>query len=374
MKNTLFLTLCLFLSTSLFAMPAKKGIYKTTAEDGTEVMIQKFGDEKFHYTTDLNGLWLRQNADGNYAKAEVLNAKQITERRESMRRVRKAHQHGVQRVMPPRVLVILAAYSDRSFKDGNSQTAYDDLFNGANYTFNGATGSVQKYFSDQSYGQYVPLFDVVGPVTLPETQNYYGKNDDYGDDQHAEQMIADACKKADEQFDINFAEYDADGDGYVDCVYVIYAGKGEADSPQEDAIWPHNARIEDSWDDMECIVDGKRVNVYVCSSEHDDNGYREGIGTICHEFSHVLGLPDLYDTNDGEQKTLGEWDLMDYGGYNNLGRTPPSYSAYERFYMGWVEPIPLNPDEPSQSHSERPEHIRRLRAHLQNRTAQPQRT
>ncbi len=346
MKNTFTLFLILFFSVSMFSMPAKKGVYKATSQDGKEIQILKFGDENFHYTTDLNGSWLKQNSQGLYVPAQALSQSQIKERKANPRKVRKAHQHGVQRVTPARVLVILAQYSDRSFREGNDAAAYDALFNADNYSFNGATGSVGKYFRDQSYGQYVPQFDVVGPVTLPNKQNYYGKNDEYGDDQHPEQMIADACEQADKNLNVNFTKYDSDGDGYVDCVYVIYAGKGEADSPQEDAIWPHNARIEDSWDDIECVLDGKRVNVYVCSSETDDNGYREGIGTICHEFSHVLGLPDLYDTNDGEQKTLGEWDLMDYGGYNNLGRTPPAYSAYERFYMGWVEPIPLNPNEP----------------------------
>lgn len=335
MKKLFFTTICLSIFMLANAVPAYRGPITTTDADGNEVTIYKHGDERLHFITNQSGTILVRNAEGNYVKAPVRS----TLCKVSPRRVQR---HAVERVMPPRVLVVLAQYSNVSFRDGNNAAAYDDLFNGANYSFNGATGSVAKYFRDQSYGQYVPQFDVVGPVTLQYNQRFYGENDEYGVDKNAELMIAHACRLADEQFGVDFSQYDADGDGYVDAVYVIYAGKGEADSNQDDAIWPHNARVEDSYD-VECVVDGKRVNVYVCSSETDDNGYREGIGTICHEFSHVMGLPDLYSTDeDHGRKTLGEWDIMDYGSYNNQGRTPPAYSAYERFFMGWVEPILMN--------------------------------
>lgn len=324
------------------AVPAYRGALIAVDADGKEITIYKHGDESFHYQTDENGDWLSLSAEGKYEKTNALTKAQIMRRRNKSRRIAQVQRHAVERVMPPRVLVVLAQYSNVTFKSDNNLNAFDDMFNGSNYTFNGATGSVSKYFSDQSYGQYKPQFDVVGPVTLPQNQRFYGENDEFGDDRNAELMVAHACRLADEQYNVDFTQYDSDGDGYVDAVYVIYAGKGEADSNQEDAIWPHNARVEDSWD-VECVVDGKRVNVYVCSSEIDDNGYREGIGTICHEFSHVMGLPDMYATDDDQgQKTLGEWDLMDYGGYNNQGRTPPSYSAYERFFMGWTEPILMN--------------------------------
>ena len=55
-----------------------------------------------------------------------------------------------------------------------------------------------------------------------------------------------------------------------------------------------------------------------------------------------MGLPDIYSTDaSSTHKTLGQWDLMDYGPYNNDGNTPPAYSAYERWFMGWFTPTLL---------------------------------
>ena len=242
------------------------------------------------------------------------------------------NRHSLERQTPPRVLVILTEFKNKSFREENGKQVWEQFFSGENV-------SVKRYFSDQSFGNYVPEFDVVGPVKLDNNYEYYGKNIE-GEDQYAEQMIIDACKKADIE-GVDFTEYDADGDGYVDCIYVLYAGKGEADSKDENSIWPHNYRIEDI--DLECILDGKHINVYVCSNEINAGQKREGIGTACHEFSHVLGLPDMYPTNGAEDyKTLGAWDLMDYGAYNNNGHTPPSYSAYERWFMGWTEPYMMS--------------------------------
>ena len=92
------------------------------------------------------------------------------------------------------------------------------------------------------------------------------------------------------------------------------------------------------------VFDGKILYDYACSSELKGNSGSNmcGIGTFCHEFSHVLGLPDLYDTEYSGHNTLGSWDIMDYGGYSNNGRTPPSFSSYERFYLGWLTPTILN--------------------------------
>jgi M6 family metalloprotease-like protein len=136
---------------------------------------------------------------------------------------------------------------------------------------------------------------------------------------------------------VDFTQYDNDGDGYVDFVFVIYAGYGEADGAEENTIWPH------SWNLLaagtKCQVDGKTVDLYACGNELDYfSNKHTGIGTFCHEFSHVLGLPDLYVTNKATHITMNEWDIMDYGSYNNEGNTPPTFSAYERFFMGWLQP------------------------------------
>ena len=143
---------------------------------------------------------------------------------------------------------------------------------------------------------------------------------------------------------VDFKNYDNDGDGYVDFVYVIYAGFGEADSQMDSVIWPH------AWDvrNYRYRHDGKYIGRYACGCEMNYiSKVYDGIGTFCHEFSHVLGLPDLYYTAQSgtAPHTLSDWDIMDYGPYNNDGNTPPAYSAYERFYMGWLTPRLLTEPE-----------------------------
>jgi len=257
-----------------------------------------------------------------------------------------------------RGLVILVQWDGTSFKSSNKPADFDSLMNGQNYTYGGATGSVRKYFMDQSMDQYKPHFDVVGPVTMPHSYSWYGQNKD-GNDRYLADFVIDACNLADTVLGVDFSQYDCDEDGVVDFIYFIYAGKGEADGGGDNTIWPHN------WDLISALAynysyqttyyynsysdcnlptyDGYYVNNYACSNELD--GYssaRNGMATIAHEFSHVLGLPDLYDTgystNYYSGYTPGAWDIMDMGSYNNDGNTPPNYSVYEKYYLGWAEP------------------------------------
>ena len=166
---------------------------------------------------------------------------------------------------------------------------------------------------------------------------YYGKNNpSIQFDAAPWTMVKEACQLVDDSVD--FKQYDNNNDGYVDFVYVIYAGYGEADGGDENTIWPHSYWLLDAG--ITCKVDGKYVDLYACGNELDSRtNYHTGIGTFCHEFSHVLGLPDLYETTGyGTYKTIGAWSILDYGPYNNDGNTPPAYSAYEQFFMGWLIP------------------------------------
>ena len=238
-------------------------------------------------------------------------------------------------VFPTKVPVILVQYKDVHFASGNDKTAFNNFFNGDSYTYNGATGSVKKYFSDQSYGKFVPQFDIIGPVTLVNNRSFYGNNDTYGDDEHAEGMVTEACQLADAQ-GTNFAQYDLNGDGYIDAVIVVYAGEGES-ATRPEYVYPMAGYL-----DEEILIDNKYIETYAYVPELRDMTNRAGIGEMVYQFSHLLGLPTLSDTDGGKEKTLGDWDVMDHGCYNNNGNTPAAYSAYERFYLGWVEPILLN--------------------------------
>ena len=173
---------------------------------------------------------------------------------------------------------------------------------------------------------------------------YYGENNSNGDDKRAATMVAEACRLADK--DVDFARYDWDGDNEVDQVYVIYAGYSEASGAPPSTVWPHEWDLESATSirdgDGAFELDGTVINTYACSNElQGTRGSRiSGIGTACHEFSHCLGLPDMYDTT-GKAFGMDCWDLLDYGCYNNDEYTPAPFTSYERMFCGWLEPSVL---------------------------------
>lgn len=231
-------------------------------------------------------------------------------------------------------LVILVQYSDIKFTVNNAGDYFDRFLNETGFNDNGATGSVRDFYKKGSGEFFTPHFDLYGPVTLKNRRSYYGGNDSWGNDLRPCQMVREACELLDDQ--INFADYDLDNDGYVDNVYIIYAGQGEADFGSAECIWPHRWSL--SADGVSCTLDGKFIENYGCCNEWGDNSVT-GIGTFCHEFGHVMGLPDLYSTsyNNATSLTPGSWSVMDYGPYLNNGRTPPTFSAFERNALGWID-------------------------------------
>ena len=331
---------------SVWAIPARKGGIVKTQPDGSQITVYQHGDEHFHWQTNGKGEWLKLDEDGFYRVTEALSVEQVEAKR--MNSPKRAAMAAYPLNVAPRGLVILVNFADVAFEtekaEMDSMLTGEDYNRKYSYTYRGRTynvnsnGSARQYFYDSSHGQYNPKFDVVGPVTVSENMAYYGKNNSYGNDSHPEHMINEACKLADTECNVDFSQYDNDGDGYVDFVFVIYAGYGEADGGGDNTIWPHAWNLYQAAG-RRCEVDGKVVDLYACGNELDNFSKKHtGIGTFCHEFSHVLGLPDLYVTNTASHTTMNEWDIMDYGPYNNEGNTPPAYSAYERFFLGWLQP------------------------------------
>ncbi|MBP1644489.1 MAG: family metalloprotease domain protein [Bacteroidetes bacterium] len=236
----------------------------------------------------------------------------------------------------PNFLVILVSFSDIPFNSANVTTMQNQISQ-TNYTTNGATGSVKDYFFDNSMGILNANFTVVGPYTLSQNQAYYGANTDDNDIRPRE-MVAEACSLANPN--VNFANFDNDNDGIVDMIHVIYAGRGEHNGGGTDAIWAHSWALSTPTN-----FDGVNVYNYSCSNELRTTTAVDGIGTICHEMGHVLGLPDFYDTDyegsGGQSIHLSSWDLMAGGSYNNSAKTPPYLSALERQILGWSTPISL---------------------------------
>lgn len=334
------------------AVPARRGAILRTAADGTEKEVYLHGDAFGHYITDAEETWLDETTLQPMSE-EAKNARlQVIDEHNQARRVQGANKVGNKPNIAPRGLLIMVNFKDKAFE--TSHETINNMLNGDNfmrnysysYTYGGKTysetvkseGTARQYFQAQSYGKYNPIFDVVGPYTLSQNYSFYGKNDASGNDANVGAMIKEACELANKG-GANFTLYDNDNDGKVDFVYILYAGYGEADGGPANTVWPHNYRLSNYGSTYACTVDGKKIDNYACSNEI--NYYSQvynGIGTFCHEFSHVLGLPDLYTTNGATHHTLVDWDILDYGPYLNDGNTPPNYSAYERFFLGWLTP------------------------------------
>ena len=260
-----------------------------------------------------------------------------------------------------RGLLIVVEFADLPLAAGNTVQSFDSLANADSYTYNGAMGSCKKYYQDQSNGLYTPHFDVVGPVVLPGTHAFYGTDAAYeGDDRYLADFVIDACKGA-QQMGVDFANYDQDNDGLVDLVYIIYAGHSQADGGAAECIWPHawdmqsilyfgNTHQTEYYVKQDAmgniteqhlpVLNGKTILKYACSNELIfRNNARTSIGTICHEFGHVLGLADLYRTDGTTSNEVpGTWALMSNGNYLNNGNTPPNLSVWEKYSLGWVAP------------------------------------
>lgn len=337
------------------AVPAKKGVWKTLMlTDGTEVKAQLVGDEHGHFWKGANGLAYRWTESGY----ETVDAKTIMEKAKARRM--KANAQRMKR-LPKRDmlsgvgnytgkkkgLILLVNFSNKTFKTANNKALYQRIANEAGFSEGNFHGSMADYFKDQSLGQFELDFDVVGPLTVSKKYSYYGQNDNDENDMHPAEMVIEALNLAKDEV-TDWKQYDWDDDGYVDQVYVVYAGYGEADyNGDSNVIWPHAYTLKEAKEYGDgtgpfTVADGLQVDTYACGAElNGSTGAIGGIGTMCHEFSHCLGYPDFYDIDYSGGQGMGNWDLMDSGSYNGDGYQPAGYTSYERWEAGWTEPVVL---------------------------------
>lgn len=344
MKQRIFILnalLCLVLS--VWAVPAKRGVWcSLSLVDGTEVKAQLVGDEFLHYYVSEDGTkYVQDESTGLYRKM----TDEVTAQRRAA--VRRAQAQGRQKRMLRKAqasnvfqgtkkgLIILVQFTDSKFKSGHDLALYERIANDENYSGNNFRGSIKDYFKAQSHGLFELDFDVAGICQLQHTYAYYGKNSN-DNDVRAGQMVAEACLWAHEH-GTDFSKYDWDGDGEVDQVFVLYAGHGEASYDKDpDTIWPHMHYLSASDYRKSLSLDGVTVDTYACSCELNGDGNLDGIGTFCHEFSHCMGFPDLYDTSYAGWFGMGDFDLMCSGSYNGDSKCPAGYSAYEKAECGWL--------------------------------------
>lgn len=366
--------------TFALAVKIKPGPRLMTQSDGTIITIYGYGDENRHYYMTSDNILL-YNIGSNFfiAKIDSTNgvlsstgilAHNLGQRSiDETRAIEKQNSYYFLNSAPavhsnskelyenitnnstyfphtgtPKALVILVQFTDTTFKINSPKYIFDKYLNANSFdekkdgTLALNYGSVAQYFSDMSGGSFRPQFDVYGPVTLQHSSSYYGSGDD--DMNH---LISDACKAIDDSVD--FSKYDANGDGKVDLVYIIYAGYSQSITSNSDDLWPKSGT-----DSNLGYYDGKQIYRYGINNElnytwkgymNDHKTYINGIGLFCHEFSHCMGMPDMYATtspaNKMDNQEMEMWDLMDGGEYTDNGYCPTPYTAWEKESMGWLK-------------------------------------
>ena len=386
----LSLIICLILcSLTTWAAKAESIPVQVRQADGSVVTVILRGDEHINWYTTLDGVLLVQGEDNNYYIGKVeksgnlIATKQLAHEAHTRSQAERnliAKQdkdkffayvnkiaeesenaydnspltrgpivdtgyHGVPyfpHTGSPKALVILAEFQDTTFTIQDTKKVFtnylmnEDHFSDKRYNQDQNYKGVRGYFKDCSYGKFTPVFDVVGPIKLPKAHAVYGAGNDRMD-----LLLANACAAVDGM--VNFADYDANNDGIVDLVYVIYAGHSANTSGNKDTnIWPKSGTIT-----ISNKFDGKSIRRYGVSNELNgsektskNNKKINGIGLFCHEFSHTLGLPDIYayntDAENQDNQGMEYWDIMDGGTGIRGGRVPASYLAWEREVMGWM--------------------------------------
>ena len=368
------LILVVFVGIQVLAIPAHRGLMQKSQPDGTFLSVQLNGDEYYSFYTTADGYTILLNDEGAFVYAKLdgvtLAPTQLIAHDEGQRTAAEksylavtpkglidetsAARANVRRVKRDvdlsnfdfenfHGLVILVEFSDKKFASENPQEFYTEMFNteGLSGYHDPVTnrdvscpGSVCDYFNDQSNGAFKPQFDVYGPYTSTKKANQCYL-------EHGS-IFKGALRNADA--DVDFKNYDINQDGKVDMVFFLVAGYSASSNGEESGyLWPHAGSLTNAL----ITCDGKWFDRYASSTElyglesSPSSVLVEGIGTICHEFSHVLGLPDFYDTDyplsGGKSHHPGYWDVMASGADNIYGRYPVGYSFYERYALGWAD-------------------------------------
>ena len=394
----LLLIICLTLySLTNWAVKADTTPIQVRQADGSVITVILRGDEHINWYTTLDGVLLVQGVDNNYyigkvdRRGKLIATKQLAHESVSRSQTERnliakqdkqkffAYVHKIAETTEkaynnsplsrnpiintgwggvpyfphtgsPKALVILAEFQDTTFTIQDTKNVFtnylmnEEHFTETRYSQNQNYKGVRGYFKDCSYGKFTPVFDVVGPIKLPKAHAVYGADND-----NIDLLLTDACNAVDEM--VNFADYDANNDGIVDLVYVIYAGhSANYKGNKVTNIWPKSATVY-----ITDKFDGKSIRRYGVSNElkgsdktSKNNKKINGIGLFCHEFSHTLGLPDIYayqtDAENQDDQGMEFWDIMDGGTEIRGGHVPASYLAWERKVMGWLDVEKLTTD------------------------------
>lgn len=402
-KLLLIAVLMIATATAALAIPAKR-VWRTVSQpDGTQLRLMLVGDERLHYFVTEDSVPVLESNNAYYyadaigfgmSRSNVLahNAADRTASEvklastASVKRVERLRPYINQNLFRParplkmrraeadsdsvatfyssdhrditgqhKSIVILTEFPNKKFAAGHDSTYYWDMVNEEGYTNEeGAIGSIHDYFKDQSHGLLDLTFDVVGPIEMDYNYSHYGGSSSDANDENPWEFAHEAITKVDSLYDVDWAEYDWDGDGEVENLYIIYAGYGQATGGINSTLWPAQTNFDDynnyygamGYPTYDMVFDGIKINTFAYGNELYGGSYDygddrpQGMGTMTHEFSHCLGFPDLYNTDYSNAADMGSWSILasgSYGGPNGIGWVPTGYTAYEKWAAGWID-------------------------------------
>ena len=373
----------LFAAMTAGAVKMKPGINIIKQADGTTITVRAYGDEDLSYFLASDGTLLYQEgtnfyiagvkADGTLYSTGVLahepsmrtikeisaikaqNAKAFYNSMETQAKANKVRREPMtpdNSLLPSlgkhKIPVILVEFSDVEFSVENPKATFDKYLNGKEL-FNKETdpemgqnyAGVAKYFKDMSFGKFEPEFEVYGPVNLGKPLATYGAG--YSSEENMGLLLTDACTAVDDEVD--FTQYDSNDDGNIDLIYIIYAGFSQSIAGNStDCIHPKSGYLSlaKSFDGMDVKRYGVNNELNGTPADQANGPIINGIGLFCHEFSHCMGLPDLYPKSGSIaeaciNQNMDYWSLMDAGEYTANGYRPTAYTAWERERLGWME-------------------------------------
>lgn len=382
----LFLLLCV--AVSAYSAPAYPGLVTKQQPNGEEVSVYLKGDEKIRWMESEDGytllydnqkqiVYATLSEDGDlvpsaipYRNASLRSSDEegliasipkslfySSSQVETMLQLWKMTEDAQLRISTNstsvtgarKAVCVLVGFPDKAFR--KTQAEVEALMNQIGYSNNlGAQGSVRDFFFENSYGQLDFQVTVLGPYTASNEWSYYGKNNSSGYDSNPQVLVREIAQKAFQEVDA--AEYDHDGDGYIDSFHFLFAGHGEEAGADADAIWSHMSSLSPAVI-FQTNAGAKRLSVYSCSPELQGNSGSNltHIGVIAHELCHGFGAPDFYDANGstgGSYNGTGKWDLMANGSWNGAnsdGASPAHINMYQKIQFGWVEPVTLHTDQ-----------------------------
>ena len=197
--------------------------------------------------------------------------------------------------------------------------------------------SFLTYYKEISYSKFIPSGEVHGWYRAPHPYSYYINNDNgYGAyPNNAKRLVEDTIDMALVDPAIDWASFDTNNNGKIDNIMIVHAGAEAAWSGSTNLFWAHTLTITATK-----YVLGKSIDRYTLTSEYIYAGASQRIGIDCHEFGHLLDLPDLY--NSSGKSRAGKYSLMDVGCWGNNGLKPAHLDAWSKYKVGFMD-ITTNP-------------------------------